>query len=441
MLESPQEQFEQLILNSQLDPLLISMIEGIKSTNQIKVTYGNPNLTIIGGGNLGWGLHLDVLLQNSLTCRKISPTVVIPRITTRAAREVAYLRKTGGTVLTLPAENLKYFVPVRPEEMIGIWESSRFKKQIEISEMIFIIVPDIAVARRSIIDGLLALNVDLNHKSIILTPGGTGSPFDSLRILQKFPEVTIGLIETSPYAVRMNGEVMAHRKTNVKVATFPIPNAIELAKRLNEIFPLRPCYEAVNHPISLILEEFNYILHVAVAFDENNLKRLKTGFQYNHYIDGITREVAKNLNKLDQERMAIAQIFGIQVDSILEWLDRAYQIGKHENLHEAFQACKDFYTFLTPSIHDLPTHRMVTEDIPAISIILKFAEIAGITATVTEQLRNDVLKTALSLGASPKVLSGYGDSIFEGLPNTPKEFMSYFENLSARVLTSTATNV
>ncbi len=415
--EAGWDAFATMVRQAPLDLDLLRDIERVRRSRLVRRAERPREVIILGAGHLGWGMHLDILLQAGVSGRGTSSHLVIPRPSRRAATDLAHVQRMGGTSFFSKREDTEHFVPVSREDILLPPDRARLREAIRGAGILVLVVPDIASARQPLLHSLGELEADLDDKLLVLAPGGTGSPFCALELLDRFPGLQIALAETAPYAVRMNGRVEATRKHEIQLAGLRSADTGSAVNRMNDLLPLSRPFRAAQHPLELLLGEHNYIFHVAVTFHEHNLTRLIRRGAYLHYTEGVTPAVAETMEALDRERLDIGHAFGLRLESIAEWLDRAYRVGLHDSLHVAFQRCAHIYGFSSPTLQSLPTHRTVLEDLPAMDIFLAMADIGGVSATATRRLRQYARKRAIELGAPRELLDGYG-SLYQRLPRT-----------------------
>ena len=96
---------------------------------------------------------------------------------------------------------------------------------------------------------------------------------------------------------------------------------------------------------------------------------------YRYYWDGITPSVAVLVKAIDQERMAVAQAYGVKVLSAEEWLRQSYDTYG-DNLYELLQHNQAYADIKAPKTIDA---RYVTEDVPMSLVpISELGRIAGV---------------------------------------------------------------
>jgi opine dehydrogenase len=107
--------------------------------------------------------------------------------------------------------------------------------------------------------------------------------------------------------------------------------------------------------------------------------RLEAGEKYEHYMGGISRSVARLLERLDAERVSVARALGVSARSALEWLYDTYGVSA-SSLYEGIQANASYRGILAPESLDT---RYIHEDVPfSLVPLVHLAEFAGLRAPV-----------------------------------------------------------
>jgi hypothetical protein len=248
------------------------------------------------------------------------------------------------------------------------------------------------------------------------------------------------------------GGLQSKWKRLVKVAAFPTKNTPQVVDTLSRLFPMTTTtgepiirFKPV-HPVEIILSGQNYIYHVAVVLDAENLRRsihtvyppllgekstpVSDKLDYNHYLEGVTPRIAEIMEKLDAERLAIGKAFGLTLEPLNEALDNHYKIGRYPRYYDAFQACKNVYQSRVPCAKELAHHRYVVEDLPGVSVIERLGAIANVPTPFTSQLKETATHNALAIGTEPHEIKGYRKAL-KLLPDTATELMTYFEDPAA----------
>lgn len=81
---------------------------------------------------------------------------------------------------------------------------------------------------------------------------------------------------------------------------------------------------------------------------------------YLYYHEGITPRIAKYLEKMDEERINVSRMFGYEVESTSEWVERSYK-SPGNSLYERIQNTDAYKKIQAPSTLK---HRYIYEDIP-----------------------------------------------------------------------------
>ena len=107
------------------------------------------------------------------------------------------------------------------------------------------------------------------------------------------------------------------------------------------------------------LSNVGMILHCApVLMNIGWIENDKVAFKY--YYDGISKTVAKYLEKMDGERLAVANKIGYSIETVADWLRRTYEITG-DNLYECIKNnCAYKEIDAPPSLNS----RYILEDVP-----------------------------------------------------------------------------
>lgn len=107
------------------------------------------------------------------------------------------------------------------------------------------------------------------------------------------------------------------------------------------------------------LSNVGMILHCSpVLMNIGWIENEKVDFKY--YYDGISKSVANFLEKIDLERLTVAEMAGYPTESVADWLRRSYKIDGN-SLYECIKNNKAYKEI------DAPTSikgRYITEDVP-----------------------------------------------------------------------------
>jgi len=226
------------------------------------------------------------------------------------------------------------------------------------AEVIMIVLPSTA---HSDIARLFAGHLK-DGQVIVLNPGRTCGAIEFHQVLRKSgcaKDVIIAEAETLIYASRSDGPALARIfriKESVPVAALPASRTGEVLDKLRVAFPQFIDGVSVLHTG---LNNMGAIFHPALTLlNAGRIESTLGDFQF--YIDGVTRSVARALEVLDRERVTVAASLGIRARTAMEWLKMAYD-STGVDLYEAIHNQPGYYGIQAP-----PTlnHRYITEDVP-----------------------------------------------------------------------------
>ncbi|MFX0125904.1 MAG: NAD/NADP octopine/nopaline dehydrogenase family protein [Candidatus Hodarchaeota archaeon] len=145
-------------------------------------------------------------------------------------------------------------------------------------------------------------------------------------------------------------------KRRVPVSAFPSCNNDEIIPFLNDLNNAFWETESVLNTsfdnIGAIFHPTPLLLNVARCEDPK--------VNYRHYIDGVSPSVASFLEKMDRERVAVADAYGVQAITLQKWLNSVYgSIGS--TLCETIHNTKEYQNVMAPSTLNV---RYIFEDVP-----------------------------------------------------------------------------
>jgi opine dehydrogenase len=197
---------------------------------------------------------------------------------------------------------------------------------------------------------------------VVLHPGRTGGALEFYNIIRNHgctADVIVSEASTLIYACRMLNPAKVHIfgvKNVIPVAAIPSYRTPEVIKRLNTVYPQ---FVPGDNVLKTSLDNIGAIFHPAITI--LNAGRIEsTHGEFEFYMDGVTPAVARVLEAMDRERVAVAAALGIRAMSAREWLYIAYDAAGR-SLYEAMQANIGYKGITAP-----PTTvgRYITEDVP-----------------------------------------------------------------------------
>jgi len=290
------------------------------------------------------------------------------------------------------------------------------------ARLVFVTTPDIPHIRMRLYRMLFEPR-RTRKQIVVLVRAGQGGQVVVADILRRHPrpELDVVLVEDAFYGTRVSGDaVRFKRKKSVNVSVYGY-TAHGTVDEIRKLFPLgsrigrRSWPDIVERPgIGLLFDPLGYIIHAGVAFAPKNLERTRRGVQYLHYIDGISQELAEQLDSLDRERVALAARYGASTSRFPEILERQYGIPARDSFFDMMQSCRGIYQSLSaPSIEDLCASRYVQEDIPALTTVAWLAERAGMDLRETLSFATNIRITLRDLGVDERAVRGYRPSLNE----------------------------
>ena len=174
----------------------------------------------------------------------------------------------------------------------------------------------------------------------------------------EFSELPYGCFRTSPTSVRINTIV-----THNEFAAFPSKYTEQLLPETREVFDnVKPLRDVLVSALS----NGNIICHGPVLM--LNAAGTEGNPDNHHYRDGITPSVARVMDAMDEERMAVCRALGHPVRSVIEGCVAAgYCPALLENSYLTYHSSQDFMTAPGPTSLD---HRYMNEDIPYSALVV-----------------------------------------------------------------------
>ncbi len=202
----------------------------------------------------------------------------------------------------------------------------------------------------------------VDDQIIVLNPGRTGGALEVLNILRKKQckaDVVVCEAQTLLYASRsMNpAQTQIFRiKNSVPVAAIPAHRTPEVVKVLRTALPQ---FIPGDNVMKTSLDNIGSIFHPAVTvLNAGRIESTNGDFEY--YTEGITASVSLILEKMDRERVCVAEALGFRAMTAREWLYIAYDAAGR-TLIEAMRNNRGYDGIMAPKTI---LHRYITEDVP-----------------------------------------------------------------------------
>lgn len=215
---------------------------------------------------------------------------------------------------------------------------------------------------------------------IILNPGRTGGVLEVKKIFSDrgvTKRIFLAEAQTFLYASRTVGPAASHIfriKENVPLATLPaywIPGVLSV---IREAFPQ---FVPGDNILKTSLDNIGAVFHPALTlFNMAWIEHSEGDFDF--YLDGLSPSLAKVLEEIDKERIAVAAALGVKVNSAREWLYQVYN-SAGETLYQAIHKTSAYKGIKAPPNI---AHRYIWEDVPASLVpIASIGDMLGVATT------------------------------------------------------------
>ena len=200
------------------------------------------------------------------------------------------------------------------------------------------------------------------NQIIILNPGRTGGALEFFHVLKEYRVREFPFLaeaQTFLYASRAIGPAQAKIfsvKNSVPLATLPAYWIPGVLKVINRAFPQ---FVPGDNIFKTSFDNIGAIFHPALTV-LNAAWIEETHGDFEYYIQGASKSVAKVLEAVDRERLEVAASLGIKAMSAKNWLYTAYN-ATGEDLYEAIQDNPGYLGIKAP---DRLHHRYIDEDVP-----------------------------------------------------------------------------
>lgn len=201
---------------------------------------------------------------------------------------------------------------------------------------------------------------------LMLNPGRTGGVLEVRKVLHEQgcqADVLVVEAQTVLYACRREGAAVNifGVKSRVPCAGLPKEDVHRFFELIQPVLPQFVQAESIWHTS---LDNIGMLFHPTPTL--LNLGRMESGQPFDYYIDGMSPSIAYLIEKLDAERLEVADAVGVKLPTALEWLESSYG-ATGRNLHEALQNNESYRGIKAPlfeTVEDKLTIRYVVEDVP-----------------------------------------------------------------------------
>ncbi len=220
---------------------------------------------------------------------------------------------------------------------------------------------------------------------VVLHPGRTGGALEfraELRRAGYRGRAVVAETQTFVFASRSAGPAMSRIfriKNAVPVAAMPAGRTAGVVRILGAAFPQFVAAESV---LKTSLDNVGAIFHPAPTL--LNAGRIEsTHGDFDYYHDGITPSVARVMEAMDAERLAVAEALGVRAMSAREWLEIAYG-ARGNTLHEAVLDNAGYAGIKAPASME---NRYIFEDVPASLVpMASLGDLLGVATPVIKSI-------------------------------------------------------
>lgn len=329
-------------------------------------------VTIIGGGNGAFAAASDLTIRGS--------QVTLYELPQFASGLEEVIRKGGIDLECLPSNGLQGGFAKLYKITTDIGEA------IAQSDIIMIIVPTYSV---DTIARLCAPHLR-DGQIVALCPANFGGSLYFHEVLKEcgntnkiwiaeFACMMYATRKTSPSSVWIRGY-----KHDLGVAIFPNRGSEPVFQRLNSLYPYTVRY---HNMIETGLSNMNTTMHTSIML-MNSASIDNGGEGRLFYRECVTPALDNILSKLNEERMNLTQIPGVELPTLPEILQHwyTYQGAEGEKVSELLHSLPIFAKSPLPTTLD---YRYITEDVPfGLIPIAEFMEQYGFEHTVHTSLVN-----------------------------------------------------
>ncbi len=224
-----------------------------------------------------------------------------------------------------------------------------------------------------------------NGQVVVLHPGRT---FGALEFRQELrtggctADVAVAEAATFIFASRSSGPAQSRVlrvKHSVPVAALPASRTADIVDALREWYSQ---FTAATNVLETSFANVGAVIHPTISI--LNAARIEnTQGRFDFYVDGVSPSVAKVLESVDRERLAVAQLLGVGVRSLRDWLASAYR-ATGKDLYEAIQANEGYRGIAAPPNLE---NRYLLEDVPMSLVpIASAGRVFGLRARAIESV-------------------------------------------------------
>ena len=224
----------------------------------------------------------------------------------------------------------------------------------------------------------------VDGQAVVLNPGRTFGTFAFAKVLSEcFSKADIMLGETDTFTFtcrcpELRKPEIYKIKDVVRLAAHDSAYAERLLEIVHDVFDMYTLAESVLYTgfsnIGMLFHPMPILM---------NITRVEVKEEFKYYMEGISPLVSGILEKMDLERVAVANAYGVAVPSARQWLAECYG-SRGNSLYEQIQNTDAYKTVNAPT--DMYT-RYVFEDVPTGCVPISCAgKAAGVQTEILDTL-------------------------------------------------------
>jgi opine dehydrogenase len=246
------------------------------------------------------------------------------------------------------------------------------REAVEGAEVIMIVTPATAhePVARALAPALSAGQV------VVLNPGRTGGALEVRQVVNEITSIPVAIAEAQTLLVasRLVGPGRCRIfsvKRSVGLAAVPYEDTQSVVAVLS---PLLPQFYPASSILETSFDNMGAVFHPGVTL-LNSARIESPGNEFDYYHEGVTPGVARVIEEIDNERVLVAQRYGVKARTAQRWLEDAYG-ASGRSLHDAILRNTGYSGIRAPENLDT---RYIWEDVPMSLVpISEFGRIAGV---------------------------------------------------------------
>lgn len=224
-------------------------------------------------------------------------------------------------------------------------------------------------------------------QTVVLHPGGTGGALELAATFQRLGVAhrpRIAEVESFTFGSKTVGPARSQVgtvKLQNRVAALPARDTAAVLALLRDDFPQ---FVSARHVLQTSLNHMNAMMHVAgMVMNAGWVETTQGGFEF--YRDGISPAVARVVEAVDRERIAVSEALGASALPLLDWIKETYHV-EGPGLFETVQTLHAT-VYKTSKAPGHLTSRYLSEDVPTGLVpIAALGEAVGVSTPLMRSL-------------------------------------------------------